>query len=136
MTLPKEGLDSYFHCKTEQELKKQLLADGKCKNTKEFKQWFQKNVPLESALQKKILNYLKKREDCVCWKVHNGMYCQGGVPDIICIKEGMFYGFEVKRPWVGKPSALQLNMKRAIERVGGTMAMVSWVEEVKEILEK
>lgn len=95
------------------------------------------NVPKEVFFQKKILEYLRVKPDCFVWKEAVGYYSQGGLPDICCIYKGRFYGFEVKRPFgLGRLSALQKQTLEKIRQSGGVAEVVSFVEEVQEILER
>ena len=90
---------------------------------------------LESAVQSKILKYLKSRGIYV-FKVISAN--KSGVPDIIgCLPDGRFLGIEVKTPKTkNNTSALQRHNLAAIEENGG-LAMVAWdVTMVDEFLAK
>lgn len=117
-------------------LSKFLLTNGICKNSKEVNTWIKKNIPLETYYQEKVIEYMSKNVDCFYWKAQAWGYGRGGIPDVCCIIKGLFYGFEIKRPVVGIPSALQLQVKREIEEVGGKVYFVTWVDEVKDILDR
>lgn len=93
-----------------------------------------KKIPLESFFQKKIINYLSTLPDCFFWKAQAGAYSQSGIPDICCIYRGQFYGFEVKRPWIGRLSKLQQQTIRKINDVGGRAYIVTFVEDVESII--
>lgn len=93
-----------------------------------------KDIPLESFFQRKIINYLSTLPDCFFWKAQAGAYSKSGVPDVCCIYRGRFYGFEVKRPWVGRLSKLQQQAIRKINDAGGRAYVVSFVEEVEKIM--
>lgn len=87
-------------------------------------------IPKESYFQKKILTELKKRyPKAFIKKISQGAYSEGGIPDVMCIVEGHYFGFEVKRPLLGQASKLQEISIRRIEQAGGTAALVSWPEE-------
>ena len=45
------------------------------------------------------------------------------------IKDGHYFGFEVKRPVVGIRSKLQEETVRKIQAAGGTATFVRWPEE-------
>lgn len=56
-----------------------------------------------------------------------------GVPDIIMLSDGQFYGFEVKAP-KNYPSASQKTVGALIEVNGGKWAVVRSVEDVGEAM--
>ena len=90
----------------------------------------------ESDIVKAIMKYLKSVPQCFCWKEHGGMYGTAGIPDIMFIKDGHYFGFEVKRPVVGIRSKLQEQTARMIQAAGGTAAFVCWPEEaIREVEE-
>lgn len=89
-----------------------------------------KDLPKESAFQSKIMEYLKTRSDVVAWKDQASMYQSKGIPDIIAVKDGRFYGFEVKRPYVGKLSDIQSSFHAKLKHVKGRVFVVSYVSEV------
>ena len=91
---------------------------GKCQN-------FQKRATIRQ-------NY----PDAFVWKAQAGPYCRRGIPDICCIIGGHFFGFEVKRPEVGRLSKIQEQTILEINRAGGTALVVSYPEQVKEAVDK
>lgn len=93
-----------------------------------------KDIPKERYFQDKIIKYLKSLPNCFVWKAQQGAYCRSGIPDICCIIGGRFYGFEVKRPWVGKLSPIQKKTIEDIKKADGRAYVVCFVEEVEEIL--
>lgn len=96
-----------------------------------------KAIPKESFYQDKIKRALKKKyPDAFVKKIQQGMYSEGGFPDVLCIKDGHAFAFEVKRPVVGEPSKLQLETIRKIKRAGGTASVVIWPEEAIKIIEE
>lgn len=93
-------------------------------------------VPKEKFFQAKIINFLKRLEDCFVWKEQAGYgYQISGLPDVCCIIGGRFFGFEVKRPFIGKVSPIQRERMEEIRKAGGVAEVVSYVDEVKAILE-
>jgi len=94
-----------------------------------------KEIPLERVFQKKIKDYLSTIPGCCVWKVNQGAYSSSGIPDIHCVINGKFFAFEVKRPWIGKETKLQREMVEKINNAGGRAEFVSFVYEVKEVLE-
>lgn len=61
----------------------------------------------ESRLQQRIRKALLKEVGGKWFKVHGSAFQESGQPDIIGCVDGLFFGFEVKVPLTGKPSALQ-----------------------------
>jgi hypothetical protein len=58
------------------------------------------------------------------------------MPDILCIKKGHYFGFEVKRPILGEATELQKRTMAMIQDAGGTAAVVSYPEEANEVIKK
>jgi hypothetical protein len=73
--------------------------------------------PTEKSITKDIRGWLKLKGICH-WKVMQGLGCTPGVPDIICIVNGVFIGIEVKTP-KGKLSVHQEQFKKNIEEARG-----------------
>lgn len=66
--------------------KKQALAE------------LRKLIKKEGYYQTKIKEALKKRyPDAFVAKISQGAYSQAGIPDVMFIKDGHYFGFEVKR---------------------------------------
>lgn len=82
---------------------------------------------LESAIQKKISDYLAALPECWTCKVMAAN--KRGVPDILAVISGRFVAIEVKAPG-GKPSKLQLAQLRRIEAAGGIAILAESVDEV------
>ena len=84
--------------------KKQALAE------------LRKLIKKEGYYQTKIKEALKKRyPDAFVAKISQGAYSQAGIPDVMFIKDGHYFGFEVKRPVVGIRSKLQEQTARMIQ---------------------
>lgn len=112
-----------------------LIQIGKATNRTGARKYLKARVPLEPKYQEKIMKYLKKRyPKAYIWKAAAGPYSRGGVPDIIALIDGRFYGFEVKRPYYGKPSDLQKQAIKAIRANGGYAGTVCFPEEVEQII--
>lgn len=96
-----------------------------------------KLIKKESYFQDKIKKELKKRyPGAFVRKISQGAYSEAGFPDILFIKNGHYFGFEVKRPVVGVPSKLQLKTIDEIQAAGGTAAIVVWPEQAIAEVEK
>lgn len=95
--------------------------------------YLREHLPKEPYFQKKVLEAVKKaRPDAFVWKVSAGPYSRAGIPDVCAVIDGRFYGFEVKRPFIGEISPLQKKTADLIRRAGGKVFFVSWPEDVYE----
>ena len=89
----------------------------------------------ESYYQARIIKWLKEQyPDAFIWKAAAGPYSRGGIPDVCMVLDGQFYGFEVKRPEVGRLSKIQEQTIKAINAAGGIVGVVSYPEDVERIL--
>ena len=98
---------------------------------------FGAQIKKESYYQDKIKRGLQKKyPEAFIRKVPQGAYCQAGIPDILMIYKGHYFGFEVKRPVVGIRSKLQEQTVLKIREAGGTAEFVTWPEEAVAEVEK
>lgn len=119
------------------ELRDFVIKEGKARNRTEAAKHITKTMPKESYFQTKIIKALKKAyPDSVVEKYSAGAYSTGGIPDILFIHKGRYYGFEVKRPFIGVVSKLQEQAIQRIRKAGGVAEVVCFPEEVLEIIEK
>ena len=89
----------------------------------------------ESFYQAKIIRWLKEQyPGAFVWKAQAGPYCCHGIPDSCAIIHGHFFGFEVKRPEVGRLSKIQEQTIKEINAAGGIAAVVSYPEQVEKII--
>ena len=90
----------------------------------------------ESFYQAKIIRWLKGTyPGAFVWKAAAGPYSRGGIPDICAIIDGHFFGFEVKRPELGRLSKIQEQTIKKINAAGGTAAVVSFPAQVQEVID-
>lgn len=93
-------------------------------------------LPKESYFQSAILRWLRENYPAAfVWKVQTGPYARQGVPDICAVIDGRFYGFEVKRPYVGRLSRIQQATMEAIEKAGGRAGVVTWPDDARKLIE-
>ena len=92
------------------------------------------DIPLESTITAEIQRYLRRLPDWWGFKVQGGGSQMRGVPDIVGCYRGLFVGFEVKRPVVGRVSELQKHRIEQIRSAGGQAFVVYGVEDVKQAL--
>lgn len=92
-------------------------------------------IPLEAEITKAIMRRLRDAGIPYLFKSAGGPYQRAGLPDIIGIAPGgRFFGLEVKRPQVGRATAIQLATLRDIEAAGGIVAIVHSPEEAERVL--
>lgn len=97
------GKLDYTSFRTYEELQDYTIKHNKGINTREAADKFiREKMPKESYFQKKILDWIKDNApNAIAWKEAAGPYSRQGIPDITCIINGRYYGFEVKRPFIG-----------------------------------
>jgi len=88
----------------------------------------------EKSIVESILKHLNSLDRCRARKIHGGPY-MAGWPDILCVRDGHAYFFEVKRPG-GRPTKLQLYELSEWMSAGATVAIVTSVDEVRAVLER
>ena len=92
-------------------------------------------IPLEQWYQTKIIAAIKEEyPSAFVRKISAGVYAERGFPDVLAIIDGRYYGIEVKRPFFGKPSKLQLAVIEAIKKAGGTAGIAHLPIEAMEII--
>ena len=86
-------------------------------------------MPTEKNITAGIMRYLKAHG---AWavKLHGGPFQQAGLPDILCILDGVVMFFEVKTP-TGKPTMIQTHCHEQIRKAGGRVAIVRSVADVQ-----
>ena len=112
-----------------------LIETKRIKKRTEALKWMRKNVPLESKFQSDILDYLNKQPGFFAFQLHEGPYMKSGIPDVLAVKDGRLYAFEVKRPFnMGKPSELQLEQIEKLRAAGAVAEVVTYVAEVAQLI--
>ncbi len=97
--------------------------------------YLQKHIPLEKFWQARAREkVLEMFPDAFIWKAAQGSFSQGGLPDLCAVIRGRFFAFEIKRPYFGRPTKLQLKTIEKIRAAGGQAHVVRWPEEVEAIL--
>jgi len=126
-----KNLEKY---RTIEELQTALGLSSKAKAIK----WVRDNVPTEPYFQSKIIKYLKETyPTAVVWKQNNGEYSSmNGIPDIGMVMNGQYFGFEVKRPFTGKLSAIQKKTLEKLQRTGAIVGEVIYISDVKAVMEQ
>lgn len=89
---------------------------------------------LESAFQKKVLNYLKYKVGGHWINIHGSSYQTSGEPDVVGCYQGKFYAFELKRPdGKGVVSARQRLKLSKIMQEGGVAMVVDNMKQLEEL---
>jgi hypothetical protein len=93
---------------------------------------------LESALRQKIIKKLREKYGSDIWLFHphGDPMSMAGVPDIIGVLRGQFFGFEVKRTAKLDATALQSYTLRKITKAGGVTSVISSFEEAEILLDR
>lgn len=106
-------------------------------DAKAAEKYLMEKLPKESYYQKKIMEFLKKNyPDAFIWKAAAGVYSVGGIPDICAVIGGRYFGFEVKRPYIGVLSEIQKNTIERINAAGGCAGVVIFPEDAKKMIEE
>lgn len=61
-------------------------------------------------------------------------WSKNGVPDVILVKDGIFYGIEVKAPQRGKQSANQIDFEAGLTANGGKYILATSIDDVSPFL--
>lgn len=105
------------------------------KTSKEAEKFLISHLPKESYYQSAIINYLKEHyTDAFVWKAAAGPYSRQGIPDICAVIGGRYYGFEVKRPYIGVLSRIQEQTIKKIRAAGGIAEVVCFPADAEKII--
>lgn len=108
-----------------------------CRTTAQAEEYLRVHLPKESYYQEKIIKHIRKiLPSAFVWKAAAGPYSRQGMPDICAIINGRYYGFEVKRPFIGVLSKIQEQTIKRIHEAGGKAYVVTYPDEVTRILQK
>lgn len=95
------------------------------------------HLPDEAYYQTEVMDFIKDNyPDAFVWKAAAGPYSRQGIPDVCAIIGGHFFGFEIKRPFIGRLSKIQERTIIDIRKAGGTAAVVSFWHQAKEVIEE
>lgn len=92
----------------------------------------------ESTVVKNILKYLRA-VGFYAYKTHGGPMQKAGLPDIIAIRDGRYYAFEVKSPTAkgkaGEATKLQEKVIRDLRAHGAVAGVVRSETDVVDLIE-
>ena len=113
-------------------------ADGiPCRTAAGAEKYLRAHLPKESYYQDKIIKHIKEiLPAAFVWKAAAGPYSRQGIPDVCAVVNGRYYGFEVKRPFIGVLSKIQERTIRQRRAAGGKAYVVTYPAEVTRILQK
>lgn len=99
----------------------------------------QDKIPLESEITRAIMKRLRDLGVQYLFKSAGNAYQRTGLPDIIGVVpdgpfRGRMFGFEVKRPKIGRATAIQLKTLRDINAAGGYAVIVHSPDEAHKAL--
>lgn len=107
-----------------------------CASGKFAEKYLIQHLPKESYYQDKIIKFIRRTyPTAFVWKAAAGAYSRQGIPDVCAVIDGRYYGFEVKRPYIGVLSKIQEQTIKQIQAAGGIAAVVRFPEEVGKIVE-
>ena len=107
-----------------------------CALRSQAEKYLRDRLPKETHYQNKIISFLKKTyPKGVVWKEASGEYSKQGIPDVTFILDGKYYGFEVKRPYIGVLSRIQEQTITKLRETGAVAEVVTFPEEVLKIVE-
>ena len=108
-----------------------------CADVKHAEKYLREHLPKESYYQDKIKKFLESTyPESFSWKEAAGPYSRQGIPDVSFVKDGRYYGFEVKRPFIGVLSKIQEQTIKRIRAAGGIAEVVTFPEDVRKIIEE
>lgn len=114
-----------------------LMAARGFKTCREAEEFIFSHLPKESYYQRHVMDYIRANYlDAFVWKAAAGPYSRKGIPDVCAIIEGRFYGFEIKRPYIGVLSRIQEQTMEQIRTAGGIAEAVCFAEDVERIIER
>lgn len=85
----------------------------------------------ETIIKNQVKDYLKLKG---IFYYHNlqGIGAYKGIPDLIAVKGGLYYGLEIKRP-TGKQSEYQVEFQKKLEKAGGKYLLISSLEDIMKV---
>lgn len=89
----------------------------------------------ESAIQKSILDYLKRLPKCRAKNNHGSAYSGSGEPDITALYRGRFLAIEVKRPGE-KPTRIQEHVLQKYKEAGAITLVAESVDDVRRLIKE
>lgn len=105
--------------------------------------FLQQQLPKESAFQAKIIKALKGwaaagaiDSHALIWKQSAGVYNRNGLPDVMMVLQGRLFAFEVKRPYLGKTTALQQKTIRQLNQAGAVAEIICYPSQAMNAIRR
>lgn len=112
-------------------------ATGRQITPTDFDAIMRDHLPNEAYYQTEVMEFIKDNyPGSFVWKAAAGPYSRQGIPDVCAVIDGHFFGFEIKRPYIGRLSKMQERTILEIQKAGGTAAVVSFWHQAKEVIEE
>lgn len=109
--------------------------DIPCRTTAQAEKYLRDHLPKESYYQDRIIKHIRAIiPSAFVWKAAAGAYSRQGIPDVCAVIHGRYYGFEIKRPFVGVLSKIQERTIEQIREAGGRAYVVTYPDDVTRIL--
>lgn len=106
-----------------------------------IQEFLQTHLPKESTFQAKIIKALKHwaaigaiDSDALIWKQSAGVYNRNGLPDVMMALQGRLFAFEIKRPYIGKTTALQAETIRRLNQAGAVAKIICYPSQAKDAI--
>ena len=116
---------------TEYEFETALIEEGRAADRTAARKKVFQLIPKENTYQRKILRALEREFPTGRWRKNAAGFGQAsGEPDVDGVLDGRFIAIEVKRPLIGKLTALQRKAIREIRAAGGCAMVASYADEV------
>lgn len=130
-------LEKYETGFDEKKFMKEFMESKGFTRKRDAEKELRKRIKKEPYYQDKVKKTLQKKyPQAFIVKIQQGAYSQAGIPDILMIYKGHYFGFEIKRPIIGVRSKLQEQTVLKIREAGGTAEFVTWPEEAIAEVEK
>lgn len=104
-------------------------------------EFLQTHLPKESAFQAKIIKALRHwaatgaiDSKALIWKQSAGVYNRNGLPDVMTVLQGRLFAFEIKRPYIGRTTALQAETIRRLNQAGAVARMISYPSQARDAI--
>ena len=122
---------------TREEMRAHLeTVTGKKISVKAFESIMLDTLPFEGYFQTEVMGFLRDNyPGAFVWKAAAGPYSRQGIPDVCAIIDGHFFGFEIKRPYIGRLTKIQELTIKQIREAGGTASVVSFWNQAQEVIE-
>lgn len=112
---------------------------GERLSVSDFESMARRSLPKESYYQRLIMDSVGahyRGHRLFMYKAAAGPYSRQGIPDIWGIIDGRVFALEVKRPFIGEPTGIQMETISEINRAGGYAAVVHNPNEAYAVIDR